>query len=480
MENDKTSISFTDLVLTPDWARQPPSSPQKNYSSLKKEPKSDTKRKIKRAQPATDKSESSDRKPRNRPGEEIRKDTKVEERGRKFIPQKLPISVSFIPERHGLKSLVIRLSKSLIAYPLLEIASMFLTRPEYYDVKYEVESSTKDRDKDNSENKERILLIQCKLCEQLFLEKSVAENHILAKHFNEFFDVEEKQGEPPKGNFMCVAKCSLNGEVLCPPNYHEFNERLIELQRTKFPHMSQEEFRKTIVNDSDPGLLEQWKKDASTQQIYKLKADKKKDTVQKEFTRRSDAELFIISNYMQDLLKEGKRFVISGTVSTNLEDKALALLSRSAFEREKRSPVKIAAAIYPAFRNLGMKTFKWHGRVTYVSGVAPNPNPIEPAQTTGIIRQILEWMDANPDKTKSELLKALVPEATPESSAYVEVVTQLRWLIERGYLIEFSNGKLNLATKKTAPKNEIDNTQQTADLQEDTKDSNAANINLPD
>jgi hypothetical protein len=457
MEKEKTTVSLSDLVLTPDWARQPPSS-QKNYTHGQKE--EENKRADKRKERKANTPSGSSQFIRLRKTKE--RDSFKKESSKYYPPdtegktfrgvraKRIPVSISFIPERRGLKALVMHLSKSLIAYPLLDIAAMFLTKHEYYDVKYETGYSQRrmQNTTNNEDAEDAPLLFQCTLCKQLFIDKSRAEQHIFVRHFNEFFDVEERQVDPPKGNFICVAKCSLNGDMLCPPNYHEFNEKLLELHRAKFSNMALEEFRKTIINVPDASVLEQWKKEASVQRVYKLKPEKRKDNSEKEFSKKTDAELFVMENYMSALIKKDNRFVIPGSVAVSLEDHYLASLTQNAFERENRSPVRIAAAIYPAFRNLGMKTFKRNGRITYVSGVEPNSNQLEPEQTTGTIRQILEWMNANPDKPKADMLNAIVPNATPESPAYVELVSQLRWLIERGYIIEFSNGNLSMAIKK--------------------------------
>ena len=53
-------------------------------------------------------------------------------------PEPLPLTISFLPERHGLKPLITLLSGTGRAYPLLELAAMFLSKSEYYAVKLEV------------------------------------------------------------------------------------------------------------------------------------------------------------------------------------------------------------------------------------------------------------------------------------------------------------------------------------------------------
>ena len=49
-----------------------------------------------------------------------------------------PVKVTFIHERRGLKPLVARLARSGRAYPLFEVATLFLSKPDFYAVKQEV------------------------------------------------------------------------------------------------------------------------------------------------------------------------------------------------------------------------------------------------------------------------------------------------------------------------------------------------------
>ncbi len=147
-----------------------------------------------------------------------------------------PIEVTFIPERRGLKPLVARLARSGRAYPLFEVATLFLSKPDFYAVKQEVIPG--------AVGAESVFLYQCAECKVVFLDRTWAVAHALNKHMDLFYAREETQSDPPKGAFMCVARCKLSGELLGPPNYHEFNERVLELHSTRFASMSLDAYRR--------------------------------------------------------------------------------------------------------------------------------------------------------------------------------------------------------------------------------------------
>ena len=88
-------------------------------------------------------------------------------------------------------------------------------------------------------------------CQAVFVEKERALGHALKAHIGKFYEKQETQAEPPKGNFVCVARCGLSGELLGPPNYHGYSEKLSELHRTRFAHLTLDEYRSRITNEAD-------------------------------------------------------------------------------------------------------------------------------------------------------------------------------------------------------------------------------------
>ena len=428
---DNKEFSGVDLTFGPDWARK---SPEKWIVS-ERNSKQDSK-------PRHEWQKTPD-KPRNEGrfgsrGRSRNNTGAFEPRGKRLRPEltdkrRLPaavvlpeIAVSFIPERSGLKPLVKQFANTRRAYSLFEIAATFLSKPKFYATTIEATGNNCTPP---------LPLYQCLECKAVFANKQAAAGHALSRHMNLFYDQEEKECEPPQGKFLCVARCTLSGELLGPPNYHEFNDKLQELHKTRFADLPIDQYRKKIVNETDPASIEQWKKNVSRKIIYRTKLLGEPVT----FKHSSLLERHFAENYAPTLIREGYRFVIPATVSQDMDDHQIRRLIQEAREKEMRFPIKMASAIQKRFHRLGLHIFKT-AKMTFVSAV--RPRPIDPGQATDIIRNILEWIRINAGKTRPDLVAALVPGTGPESTAVAEIINALVWLIDRGHVIEFTNGTL--------------------------------------
>ncbi|MCX6991896.1 MAG: hypothetical protein NT011_02010 [Kiritimatiellaeota bacterium] len=386
-----------------------------------------------RAAPAPSTSESDRRQPAYNPSADGRSIA-----GRERSDNRPPVEVTFIPERRGLKPLVARLARSGRAYPLFEVATLFLSKPDFYAVKQEVIPG--------AAGAESVFLYQCAECKVVFLDRNRAVAHALNKHMDLFYAREETQSAPPKGAFMCVARCKLSGELLGPPNYHEFNERVLELHSTRFAAMSLDAYRRHIVNETDPALIEQWKKEACRQIVYRTLRAAEPLT----FKRRNQVEAHFLEHYAPTLIWKGRRFVTPGVACLDLEDPHIRRVVEESWAHENQFPLKMAVSIQPAFRHLGLHTFKASGKATFVTAIVPHP--IDPLQAADGIRRILECLCAHPGVSRQELVTLLRPDtapgAVPAAPEVAAILHALHWMVEKGHVIEFYNGTLAIPYRK--------------------------------
>jgi hypothetical protein len=349
------------------------------------------------------------------------------------------LEISFIPERRGLKPLARLFAKTARAYSLMEVAAMFLSRPEFHAVKLEVIKP--------ADGPAPFSLYQCRECQAIFMSREQAILHGLAKHFDLFYERQETMGEPPKGKFNCVARCGLSGILLGPPNYHGFNDRLLELHRSRFAALPIEAYRNKIVNVTDPAIVEQWRQEVCRHVTYQTR--QKEGAAPQVFKRSAEVEAHFREHVAPGLVREGYRFIVPGATSRQIEDPVVSRAIQYAWPRENRFPIKMASALYPAFRSYGLTLFKTPDRNTFVTAI--QPYPIDPSQTLEIIRLIVERLMAHPGMARSELVATLFPDAPPNSPPVAEAMNQLRWLIDKGHVIEFSNGKLAVPFNQAAP-----------------------------
>ncbi|MBN1268207.1 MAG: hypothetical protein JXB04_01350 [Kiritimatiellae bacterium] len=354
----------------------------------------------------------------------------------------LPVTVSFVPERKRLGAVVRQIHSSSRAYPLMDVASLFLSDPEHYLVKIEV--------REEREVKDGPRLHQCAVCKAVFLDHAEAVAHALAAHAGEYYDAETVQSDPPPGNFVCVGRCRLSGVLVGPPNYHGFNEKVQELHRTRFAHMPLEAYRQQIEMLREPELIEKWKEECRTHTVYRPRGA---DPATPVMTWQ-EAEAHFMREHAPTLAQVVTRVLLPAATARKMEQGPLRRTVGEAWARESRHPMSLSLALRPAFRHMRLHLFsagggsasggKAHRGATFVTPV--RPRPIDPARAVATIREVLTFLQEHPGCTRRQLVEGLRPGMAPESHEVAAALSPLRWLIERGHVVEFFNGTLAVPT----------------------------------
>ncbi len=415
-----------DLVLNlnfvPTWARQP--ADQSPYANED----------YREAPPRRDDRGNRDRRPRP-----PRRERDGERRGghgrrmdrRDFAPQpaRLPIEISFIPEKVQLSAIVRQLHTTCRAYPLFYIAHLLLAKPDFHLVKVEARQGVAFR------------FFQCAKDGVIASDAESLRGHILRKFLPDSFDVKEIQSEAPAGSFVCVGRCRISGELLGPPNHHGFNERLQELHRDRFSHLPLVEYRAQIEMVRDPALIEQWKEQSRRQVVYLPKGA----AADAPTMTRAEADAKFWADQGSAWVTQTSRAIIPARVVQEIADESLRRAIHEAWVRENRSPFKIAFALRPAFRRMRLHLFKVGSHETYVTAI--QPHPIAPSRAVEEIAAVLRILEEHPGCTRVQLAEMLCPGHAPDSPAGTAALAPLRWLVERGHVIEFFNGTLSLPAR---------------------------------
>lgn len=429
-----------DLNFVPGWARRPPDArPEGGGDRFGGQQRDERGNDSRRNDRPERRPSSGARRPefRNRP----RTDFAPPQPAPAPVDERLnSLEVTFLPERRGLTPLAHRLGRSARAYSLFEVAALFLSKPEYYIIKIEAPATL-----------ENFAFFQCSDCKAVFLDKEAASTHVFARHFDKFCKKEIKEVEPPKGNFVCIAKCGLSSILLGPPNYHGYNDKVAEVHRSRFTEMPMEAYRKRIETIHDPVVIETWKTEMCKQTSFRFGENENAVT----FTRFTEAEAYFREHCLPGAIKELRGVVLPGVTAHAMDQGPLRNVVEEAWQKESRFPLKLSVTLRLAFRHLGLHTFKAAGGFTFVTSVAPSA--IDPAHAVEGIREILDFIGANPGCTKAEMLAKLVPgavqpaagEAAPVEPVAVvvdpkesELKRQVQWLVEKGHVIEFSDGRM--------------------------------------
>ncbi len=88
--------------------------------------------------------------------------------------------------------------------------------------------------------------------------EEAAVQHVLKHHLGSFFETQEVEIDPPKGNFPIINKCGITGELLGPPNYHKYQQILQQHHATRLGRMPFDRFREAITSVREPEVVQQW------------------------------------------------------------------------------------------------------------------------------------------------------------------------------------------------------------------------------
>lgn len=453
-----------DLNFVPSWARQPPSAdPYAGFAAEERQDRRGSGSRDRRERPARDERrgpgrprgdgsrDGRSRRPDGPPGrgEGRRPDRRREDAPRGNRPMErqhpprerepfLPVQVSFLPEQQRLATMVADIRTSQHAFPLPELAYLFLSRPDWHLVKIEANKK--------SGGAYVLEFYQSKMDGQLYLTYEEAIQSVAQQALANCFVAESVQQEPPSGNFVCVARCRISGELLAPPNHHAHKEAVEELHRSRFSHMTLDDYRRNIETVRDPELVEKWKENWRTQTVYRRKPASE-DGEPGEPVDLATARAMCVSEIGPAQVAKVKRAVIPGTVSRSLQEPRFTRVLRAAWAREQKFPASLVRALRGAFRRMGLHMFESKDGAVFVTAITPHP--VDPERVTEVIREILVWLKEHPGCKRLDLIAGIRPDIGDDPAKLGEVLQPLTWLIDKGHVIEFHNG--TLAVPKDTP-----------------------------
>ncbi len=420
-----------DFDLGPDWARE---SPNEKYSAH------DLSQKYKKDRPKRHKTFRNPR-PQERgksDNHRKRRDTAgkpISQSGRRSSPRETPdrqhialppVEIRFLPAREAITAIVKKIKSGCSAYPLLAIARLAVNKPEACLTRIEIYKES-----------ENLYLYQCRICGMIACSETVLNAHMTERHLEDFMEKGEL-GEKPAGNFSCIAQCGLSGILLGPPNHHCYSERIRQIHKTRYPNMDIQDYKSRIRILHDEEAIEKWKSEYAAQPTYKPRNSSEEPML------RADAEAYFLNTIASNHKQKLKQASLPTTLSLKTPDKGLGLAIERAWKRETRFPWSIMMAFRGAFRNMGLTLFKPDKRKKEVAVTSIKPSFLPVERTTEPIRELFLTIEKEPGITRDRLKDRLCPGASPDSKEARELLSTLAWLIERGHIIEFFDGKLSL------------------------------------
>ncbi len=362
-------------------------------------------------------------------------------------PPLLPLEIRVLPEQKALGAIIRRVQTSHRAFPLRDIASLFLDNPNSCLIRIE---PLKDQ---------QVPLFQCKVCGFPALTEEEVRIHLTNNHIHDFFEIEEVDCEPPSGVFNSVARCSLSGELLGPPNHHSFASKLQEVLRSKYPNMSEETYRARIEVVREPEVIEQWRQQCTRKKVYRRKGvvtetvpvNPPTDGVEVPAEplpkapplSREVAELVFTREIVPAHLSSVKHLVCTAAIAVNTSSRVLSTMLRDTLNRERRFPASLFFALRGAFRHRKLHLFRVNDAKGPDFVMLKTPVALDPAHTVQSLHDVLTYVTEHPACTKFELVNTL---SGDDDTKKKEILIQLAWLLEKSHLIEFYNDVMSAPT----------------------------------
>ena len=165
--------------------------------------------------------------------------------------------------------------------------------------------------------------------------------------------------------------------------------------------------------------------------------------------RWSEAEAYILKNVAPALVVESQRAVLPASIGPKLQDRKLLMAIRDAGQREVRMPRSLTSSLRAAFRNMKMYSFQAGDGREFVTGT--KPTPLGAVNLVGSIREVLAVLRQKPACTRAELVAALRPGIAQDSPEALQVLSPLGWLLDKGHIIELTDGRLLEPASEQAP-----------------------------
>ena len=361
----------------------------------------------------------------------------------------LEIDASIRPEKNGVEALAKQIKNSGRAYPLFDIARLIIAKSERYEVVFQTK-----RKEDGTVAQP---LFYCQVDETVWLSEEQAIDHVLGRHFDTFYKTEKTETEPPKGTYTFVAQCGMSDEILGPPNYHGYQEKLRSLHAERFARLPFDVFKSRVKIVHDEEVVNKWIEEQSYKTEYitinlpeEVRLDSR-DAVRSHFRE----------HHLDNLITSVDSIALKGNVYTRKSPPRMQNLVRRAFDEQRRFPIKVVNMLSQEFSSHGLQFFKRKKSVTHVSVSRPHHLDLENTPVSESIRNIVSFIIDTENCTRREVLEKFAPEPeapeaagegdekkdAPLSPERTAVLSDLHWLVHQGHVIEYANGQMEVAPK---------------------------------
>ena len=369
----------------------------------------------------------------------------------------LELDVALQPEKNGVESLARQIKHTGRSYPLFDIARLILAKPERYLV------VLKTRKKEDGSVAQPLFF--CQVDETVWLSEDQALDHVLSRHFDTFYKTDKTEIDPPKGTYTFVAQCGMSDQILGPPNYHGYQDKLRALHADRFSRLPFDVFKSRVKIIHDEEVVKQWLDDQSWKTEYiAINLPEEARLESREAVREHFRE-----HHLSNLISGVSDVALKASVFNKKTPPRMQNLVRYAIDDQRRFPLKIVNMLSQEFSSHGLQFFKRKKSVTHVSVSRPHHLNLDHTPVSDSIRNIVTFVVDNQNCTRRMILDKFVPEPdkpesaevpaegdapkpdTPLSPERTAILSDLHWLVHQGHVVEYANGQMEIAPKPQPP-----------------------------
>ena len=349
-------------------------------------------------------------------------------------PKPFEGTIRFLPRQNVFENVVAQIKSGSAAYSLFVLARLFLEKAGRYEVRLTAKAEAP--------------LYQLGEDGEVSMDREFLERNAFRFAQREFYQVNVTETDPIKGNFSNVARCRLSGTLLGPTNHHAYQPQLRSLYEQRFSRrMSFGDYQRQIEIVSDPAVVERWKEEARKITTYSTVREQTPLT----FASAAEAERHFRSHYFPALLRNAEDVIVGGTASRSLPNRTLNRAVEEAWVRETRSPSNIMQELANRFRQNALHIFRHRRGMLFVSPIRVRAFVHEEAGVSPSVNAILEAVSGTAGINRKQLFETLTGNGASDDAEprRLALASDLRWLINEGYLIEFNDGSLDRPRMKS-------------------------------
>jgi len=362
------------------------------------------------------------------------RDRRSSDRVAQAAPKPFEGTIRFLPRQNVFENVIAQIKSGSVAYSLFVLARLFLEKAGRYEVRLAAKTEAP--------------LFQLGEDGDVSVDREFLERNAFRFAQRDFYQVNVVESDPIKGNFSNVARCRLSGTLLGPTNHHAYQPQLRSLYEQRFSRrMSFPDYQRQIEIVSDPAVVERWKEEARKITTYTTLREETPVT----FSSAAETERHFRSQYFPALVRSVQDVTVGGTSSRSLPDRILNRAIEEAWARETRSPSDVMQELASRFRQNGLHIFRHRRGMLFVSPIRIRAFVHEQAGVSPLVNAILEAVSATAGINRKQLFETLTGNGASEDAEprRLALASDLRWLINEGYLIEFNDGSLDRPRMKS-------------------------------